>query len=116
MKRALLISLVAGLLVPAAAGAATRTKVTFVGYVPLLEGGFYGTVESPKKRCKDGRKVIVYEKDPKVKVGTDLAELTMDPIYSWFVEDGTPTGGDYYAKVRRTQRCQGDKSNVFDLD
>ena len=115
MKRTLLVVAVALCMLPAVAVADTETKVTMSTYNGG-EGKFFGEVESPRKRCKDDRKVTVYRRvaGPDVKVGSDESKHGPGDTYSWTVKEETPVFSDpYYAKAKPKGDCAGDRSKDF---
>jgi hypothetical protein len=96
----------------AGGGSGANTTVTIKG-----GGEISGTVKSPKpRRCAKGRKVIVYrqkgnQQNPSNddKVTTDEAERN-NGEYQW--NAGNPGDGDYYARARKIDGCQGDFSRT----
>src|SRR3954452_14368907 len=117
MKRALLIATALALVVPPSAGAATNSTVTIEDFVSGSPSYMYGFVKSPKKACKNNRKVTLYYKDagPDTKVGSDKTEPGKGDSYVWKVKSKF-IGGKYYAKIVQEDGCEGDTSKVFDLE
>jgi hypothetical protein len=120
MKQAALLAIVIAVaFVPAAsAGAKTATTVTLddVFAVPI-ETHWDGDVKSSRKACKKDRLVIVYRvrSGDDQKMGATRSYRGMvDPGYYWsLVKDGIAPTGNYYAKVRPTDTCAGDRSGTL---
>ena len=120
MRRVVLLALVSVLVcVPAAwAGAKTKTTVT-IDAVFLASGQTHwsGDMVSARKSCKDGRRVLIYRVRPgaDVKVGsTKSFKGLADNGYYWtYFKQGAAPAGKYYAKVKPTDRCQGDRSGTL---
>jgi len=99
-----------------AAGKA-ETKVTIKGQ----NGDYYGYVKSDDAgNCAVDRKVKVFKQlgsaqDPKhdLKIGTDTAEPNGDK-YMWSIGNSGYKHGSFYAKVGKTDYCQGDTSKTID--
>ena len=118
MKRVALLAIAttAVAFVPAAGAAAkTATTVTLDDvFVVPIETHWDGDVKSSRKACKNKRLVIVY----RVRSGADQKmgatrsyKGKVDPGYFWsLVKDGIAPEGNYYAKVRPTDQCKGDRS------
>lgn len=106
---ALLLACVA----PAQAAKRAKTTVTFdaITYKDP-ETTYSGKVESDKKACKEGRKIMVF----RVRDGADKKIGTGKPfnwmsIFVWqYEEDKPPVEGVYYAKAAKTKKCKADKS------
>lgn len=122
MKRAALLAMVIAMaFVPAAsAGGKANTRLTFDSIVLTpSETIWAGDIFSPRKACKNQRKVLVF----RVRDGADQKmgstrsyKGTDQPGYYWvFSKDGLAPRGRYYAKVRPTDRCQGDRSGTLQL-
>ena len=99
--------------VSAAGKAGTRVTLDAIQIQPT--GTIWtGDIFSPKKACKNKRKVIIY----RVRAGADQKRGSTrsykgkaQPGYFWaYVEDGIPPAGNYYAKVLPNRRCKGDRS------
>jgi hypothetical protein len=89
----------------ASAGGKASSKVTIQG-----GGSISGYVKSSNEnRCANGREVKVYrvKNGDKDLVTTDTASPNGDK-YQWSA--GNPGNGKYFAKVKETSRCEGDKS------
>jgi hypothetical protein len=114
VKRILLIIAAIAVMLPAGAGAAgaTRSKVTIEAF-QLATSTFYGYVDSPKKRCKDQRKVQLYvqREGEDERLGADRAELEEDR-YTWFIPIDHEIAS-YYAKIKPRDGCKGDRSDSF---
>ena len=99
-----------------AAGKA-ETKVTIKGQ----DGDYYGYVKSSDAdNCANGRTVKVFKQlgsvqDPKhdLKIGTDTAEPNGER-YMWSIGNSGYKHGSFYAKVGKTDYCQGDTSKTID--
>jgi hypothetical protein len=108
---------------PSAAHSGDRaeTKVRFksASYSDQLDVTTYrGTIASSRRACLQGRKVTVYrdsgDQDPDEKIGSDLAQKNSQGDWVWAVsEQGASLAGNYYARAKATDACEGDKSNVF---
>ncbi|MGI9019474.1 MAG: hypothetical protein ACR2G3_02035 [Solirubrobacterales bacterium] len=108
--------------VPSASAAGkANTQVTLDNIESFPSGGVHtiwsGDIFSPERKCKNERRVIVYRvlEGADDKRGSTLSYKGSDqPGYYWlYQEDGTPPSGDYYAKVRATDDCQGDRSPLY---
>ena len=104
--------------VPAASAgekASTNVKLSSV----ILGAGttsWGGGISSPKKACKNKRRVLVFRvrkgKDEK-RGSTKSYQGIVAKGYFWtYSEQGAAPDGKYYAKVKPTDACQGDKSKV----
>ena len=99
-----------GLLVSTSADAQrgkASTTVTIQG-----GGSISGYVKSSNEnKCANGRKVIVFrvKQGGKEKVTTDTASPNGDK-YQWSA--GNPGNGKYFAKVKETDKCEGDVSKT----
>lgn len=117
MKRAALLAMASALAAVPAAGAGenTRTTVT-IDAVFLGPGQTYwsGDVMSPRKACKNRRRVLIFRVRPgaDAKVGaTRSFKGSADNGYYWtYSENGAARRGKYYAKVKPTGTCRGDRS------
>jgi hypothetical protein len=117
MKRALLIAAAVGLIAPSGAAAATNSRVTIDDFTYAEpESTFVGQVFSPKKACKNHRKVTLFRKDsgPDQRIGADKTERTGDS-YSWSIDFVLKEGGPYYAKIKTGDGCEGDRSKDYNL-
>ena len=123
MRRAMLLAAVGALLLAAVASTAlardkapTRVTIDTAMRTPT-EDQWAGDIFSGRKVCKDGRRVLVMLQRPgdDRKIGSTLSfEGTGQPGYFWIYSqtDRAPSGR-YYAKVRATDRCQGDRSEAI---
>jgi hypothetical protein len=73
-----------------------------------------GDIFSPRKACKNDRRVLIVRvrpgKDEK-RGSTKSYKGTAQPGYFWtYFEQGAAPSGKYYAKVKPTERCEGDRS------
>jgi hypothetical protein len=109
------------LCIPAAsASGKADTRVT-LDNIEITPGGtiWTGDIFSSKKACKNKQQVIVYRAldGPDDKRGSTLSYKGSDqPGYYWaYEEEGFPPDGDYYAKVRPTADCKGDRSAIYPL-
>ena len=123
MKRAVLVALaVAAACVPLAwAGGKANTKVTIDAALVLPgEAQWAGDIFSPRKACKDDRKVLIFRVRPgdDQKIGsTKSFRGISEPGYFWtHSEPGAAPAGKYYAKVKPTKKCQGDRSEAIPLE
>lgn len=124
MKRALLavVTAVALACVPAAwGGEKANTTVT-------IDSAFYasgqthwaGDINSPLKECKNKRRVLIFRvrpgADAKVGATESFRGITDRKNYFWtHAKDGAAPRGKYYAKVKPTDACQGDRSGTIQL-
>ena len=123
MKRVVLLAVAGAMVcVPSAlAGGKADTRVTLDNIQSFPSGGVHtiwsGDIFSSQKSCKNERKVIVYRvlDGADEKRGSTLSyKGSAQPGYYWlYEEDGIPPAGDYYAKVRPTDGCKGDRSSTF---
>ena len=122
IKIAALVCLALGVSIPSAlAGGKADTRVTLDNIQSFPSGGVHtiwsGDIFSSQKSCKNERKVIVYRvlDGADEKRGSTLSyKGSAQPGYYWlYEEDGIPPAGDYYAKVRPTDGCKGDRSSTF---
>ena len=121
MRRLVLCAVaVVAVCVPAASAAGkAETRVT-LDNIEVTPGGtiYTGDIFSPKKECKNRRRVFVYRAipaGPDEKRGSTLSyKGSSQPGYYWaFEEEGAPPPGDFYAKVLPTDECQGDRSPKY---
>ena len=118
MKRVMIavIACAACVALPASATARdkTETRVTIQSYEAGSPGLWTGYVKSDKKACKDDRKVTLYRKQEgsDEKIGSDRSSPNKIDKYYWEVQQN-PSGGDYYAKTEATDKCGGDKSEIY---
>jgi hypothetical protein len=102
--------------VPAASAAGkTRTTVT-IDAVFLASGQTHwsGDLISKRKACKNKRRVLIYREraGADLKVGSTKSFKGMvDNGYYWtYFQMGAAQKGKYYAKVKPTETCAGDRS------
>jgi hypothetical protein len=120
MKRVVLfaIAAMAAFAAPASSAGDAETKVTFDFIQPTPGGTIYtGDISSSERKCKNKRPVLVFRvrEGRDDKRGSTLSYKGSDqPGYYWaFEEKGFPPTGDYYAKVRPTDGCEGDRSPLY---
>ena len=67
-----------------------------------------------RKRCADGRRVIVFRARPgkNEKIGSTRAN---GAVGAWSVLDSEKANGTYYAKAPETPECEGDKSGKLSI-
>jgi hypothetical protein len=113
---------VAASCVPAAWGdgkAATRVTIDSA-FVNPGETLFAGDIFSSRRACKNDRRVLIV----RVRPGADQTigatrsyKGSAQPGYFWtYSEPGLAPAGRYYAKVKPTASCQGDRSAAISLD
>ena len=120
MKRVVLFLVAATIVCVPSASAAGKadTRVTLDNIQSFPSGGIHtiwsGDIFSPKKGCKNERMVFVYrvlDGPDEERGSTPSYKGSAQPGYYWlYQEEGTPPEGDYYAKVRPTDGCKGDRS------
>ncbi len=117
MKRVVLLVIVSALACVPAAWAAGKTKTNVTIDAVFLGSGqthWSGDIESTRKACKNRRRVLIFRarSGADVKVGsTRSSKGLVDNGYYWtYFEQGAAPSGRYYAKVKPTDRCQGDRS------
>ena len=123
MKRAVLVAFgVAVACVPVAwADGKANTRVTIdSAFVNPGETLFAGDIFSPRKACKNDRRVLIFRarsgEDEKIGA-TRSYKGSAQPGYFWtHSEPGLLPAGNYYSKVKPTERCQGDRSPAIPLD
>jgi len=102
-----------GLVASGASAARTKTKVTInftQGSPPTTNDTFFGKVKSKKAKCVKDRKVTVKRKSPsKLKIGSDLSDDNGD----WEVQTPNAPPGEYFAKVKRTDKCKAATSKTI---
>jgi len=122
MKRVVLLAIVIAVACAPVAwgGGKANTRLTFDSvFVVPNETQWAGDIFSPRKACKNDRRVLVF----RVRDGADQKmgstrsyKGTDQPGYYWVLsKDGLAPRGKYYAKVRPTDRCQGDRSGTLQL-
>jgi hypothetical protein len=123
MKRAVLLAIAAvATCAPAAwGGEKANTTVTIdSAFFASGETQWAGDIMSPLKACKNERRVLLFRvtSGPDEKVGStkSFRGLTDRKNYFWtFSERGAAKRGKYYAKVKPTDTCQGDRSENIQL-
>jgi hypothetical protein len=117
LKKAALLALAGlALCVPAAWGAGkARTTVTIDSvFLGAGQTHYAGDISSPRKACKNNRRVLIFRARPGAdeKVGSTRSfEGLAEPGYYWtYSETRAAPTGRYYAKVKPTKRCKGDRS------
>jgi hypothetical protein len=120
MKRAVLLAVaIAVACVPvASASAKTNTTVTIDSvFLGAGDTQWAGDIMSPRKACKNKRLVLIFRARPgtDVKVGSTRSFKGMvDNGYYWtFSKAGAAKRGRYYAKVKPTDTCEGDRSGTL---
>jgi len=123
MKRGVfaVLVLVAAHVPGASAADKAGTKVTIdSAFVNPGETLFAGDIFSARKACKNDRKVFVFLQQPGAdeKIGSTRSYKGTDqPGYFWVLsEPGLAKEGDYYSKVKPTEKCQGDRSKAIPLE
>jgi hypothetical protein len=124
MRRALLAMGIAMAIalacVPAAwGGGKANTTVTMDAAFLNPDGTYWsGDIFSPKRGCKDGRRVLVFRVRPgdDQKIGaTKSYKGTAQPGYFWTLVKEGLYRGKFYAKVKPTDACQGDRSETLTI-
>ena len=117
MKRVVVLVIAGAMVCVSATSAADKvgTRVT-LDNIEVTPGGtiWTGDIFSSKRSCKNQRRVIVY----RVRDGADqkrgstlLYKGIAQPGDYWaYEENGIPPAGNYYAKVRPTENCKGNRS------
>jgi hypothetical protein len=98
-----------------------NTRVTIdSAFVNPGETLFAGDIFSPRRACKNDRRVLIFRVRPDAdqKIGaTRSYKGIAQPGYYWtHSEPGLAPAGRYYSKVRATATCQGDRSVAIPLD
>ena len=120
MKRAaLLVTAIAMACVPTASAVAKTNTTVTIDSVFLASGQTHwaGDIMSPRRACKNQRLVLIF----RARVGADLKvgstrsfKGMVTPGYFWtFFKVGAATRGRYYAKVKPTETCEGDRSGTL---
>jgi hypothetical protein len=104
--------------VPAASAAdKARTTVT-LSSIGLGHGetSWGGPISSPSKTCKNNRRVLVFRvhrgKDEKVGATKSYKGISAKGYFWTYSQPGTAPSGKYYAKVKPTDTCKGDRSET----
>ena len=98
-----------------------NTRVTIdSAFINPGETLFAGDIFSPRKACKNDRRVLIFRVRPgeDQKIGSTRSyKGSAQPGYYWtHSEPGLLPAGNYYSKVKPTERCQGDRSAAIPLD
>jgi hypothetical protein len=107
--------------VPAAwGGGKANTRVTMDAAFLNPDGTYWsGDIFSPRRACKKERRVLVFRVRPGAdqKIGaTKSYKGTDQPGYFWTLfKEGVLIRGKFYAKVRPTDVCQGDRSGTLTI-
>jgi hypothetical protein len=93
----------------------TETKVK----IKAESGGFYGYVKSEKKKCANGRKVVLYKLkgngyNPKhdKKIGSDIAQPNGNK-YMWSTGNTGYMKGYFYAYAKKIKGCDAGFSKAI---
>ena len=120
MKRAVLVVMACGLAcVPAAWGADKKKTTVTIDAVFLASGQTHwsGDIFSPRKACKNNRRVLIFRArsgaDEKVGSTKSFKGLVEKGYYWTYFEEGAAPSGKYYAKVKPTDKCKGDRSGNY---
>jgi hypothetical protein len=122
MKRAALLVVgvvaVACVLAPSAsARGKAATKVTMdAAFTVPVETQWAGDIFSSRRACKNKRRVLVFEVRPGAdqKVGSTRSyKGKAQPGYFWTMGKDGAYPGTFYAKVKPTDRCKGDRSGTY---
>ena len=121
-RAALVVLAVATAWVPVAwADGKANTRVTIdSAFVIPGETQWAGDIFSPRKACKNDRRVLVFRvrSGADEKIGSTRSyKGSAQPGYYWVLsEPGLAPAGKYYSKVKPTEKCQGDRSEAIPLD
>lgn len=99
-----------------ARGKPAKTTLTFDNVTQLpTTFNYSGAITSPKKACKDDRKVTVYQKvsGPDTKIGSNRSVEVSPGDFRWGVNDDRDLGHTYYAETKATDACKGARSDNF---
>ena len=109
------VAAVAVVATPANGRALAETKVT----IRAPGGEVFGKVISEKLKCKNNRKVTVFQQKggeqgggDDIKRGTDFSSANGD-AYTWNIGNPGLTGKKIYAHVGRIPGCKGDNSRTI---
>ena len=91
--------------------------MTIDGFNPGMPSKFYGAVKSPKKACKNHRKVTLIHRDSgaDTKYGSTKTQPGKGGTYFWEIESNSFPAGKYYAKITHENGCAGDTSKFYAL-
>jgi len=120
MKRTALLAIAAALACastsPAAEPASTRVTIDAV-FLASGETQWAGDIFSSRKVCKDDRRVLILRARPgdDEQVGATRSYRGISqPGYYWtFAKTGAAPSGNYYARVKPTDQCEGDRSSTL---
>lgn len=104
---------------PAAWGGAQAETTVTIDSVFLGSGQTHwaGDIESTRKDCKDGRTVLIFRKrtgaDEKIGKTKSFKGMSDNGYYWTYFEEGAAKTGKYYAKVKPTDTCEGDRSDTL---
>lgn len=117
MKRVVLLVVVSAVACVPTAWGAGKTATTVTIEAVILGSGqtiWSGEVKSARKACRNRRTVLIFRvrSGPDVKVGSTRSTKALSGNrYNWgFSKVGAAPSGKYYAKVRPTETCAGDRS------
>jgi hypothetical protein len=120
LKRTVLLTMLCALACATAASAADKasTKVTIDAvFLGAGDTQWSGDIFSSRKVCKDDRKVLIFRARPgdDEQVGATRSYKGLSqPGYYWtFAKPGAAPRGNYYALVKPTDRCEGDRSGTL---
>lgn len=96
------------------ATAKSRTEVEISSFSAGDPSQFQGLVDSPRKACKKGRRVKLYEAGPgeDAKVGS-AKTVVGEGVYAFIIDVREVQAGKYYAEVEATRKCKGDRSPKY---
>ncbi|MGH2838446.1 MAG: hypothetical protein ACRDJY_08895 [Thermoleophilaceae bacterium] len=119
MRLALLLVVAIATTCVSTASAADKARTTVTLSSVTLGGGqtnWGGPISSPKKGCKNNRRVLVFRvqqgKDAKVGATKSYKGIVAKGYFWSYSEQGAAPSGKYYAKVKPTDTCQGDRSKT----
>ena len=102
-----------------AASAADKARTNVKLDSVVLGGGqtsWGGPISSPKKACKNKRRVLIFRvqpgKDAKLGATKSYKGISAKGYFWSFSQQGAAPTGQYYAKVKPTDNCKGDKSET----
>ena len=121
MKRVALLSIGAAIAFAPAASAAGKAETTVTIDSVFLASGqthWAGDIESTRKDCKDDRTVLIFRKrsgaDDKIGKTKSFKGMSDSNYYWTYFEEGAAKQGKYYAKVKATDNCEGDRSTTLE--
>ena len=104
--------------VPAASAGEKASTTVKLQSIVLGSGqtSWGGAISSPNKACKNKRRVLVFRvrpgKDEKRGATKSYKGLVAKGYFWSYSEQGAAPTGQYYAKVKPTDLCKGDKSGT----